>query len=123
MRGRPAATPRTRRHEVPQARALVRDPRALIFDEPTAGLDFAAGVDYLHLVRELIRERKSVVVVTHHVNEIPPEVSRIVLLKRGSIVADGDKRAVLTSDNLTALYDTGIAVIERNGHYVALPDR
>ena len=57
-----------------------------------------------------------------HVNEIPPEVSRIVLLKTGRVLADGAKADVLTGARLSELYDTRVAVLEREGHFVALPD-
>jgi iron complex transport system ATP-binding protein len=55
------------------------------------------------------------------VSEIPPDVSRVVLLSQGEITADGPKQQVLTSERLTALYGTPISVHEIEGHYVALP--
>ena len=59
--------------------------------------------------------------VTHHLNEIPPEVERVVLLKDGKVVADGDKASLLTSDSLSDVYDTSIRVIERDGYFLAYP--
>ena len=102
-------------------RALVHDPGVLFLDEPTSGLDLKACFEYLAIVRRLMGEGKTVVLVTHHIHEIPPEVSRIVLLKEGAIVADGRKHDVLTSARLTALFDTPVNVVHSDGWYQALP--
>ena len=85
-------------------RALIHNPEALVLDEPTSGLDLKSCFQYLNIVRGLIRAGKTIILVTHHLHEIPPEVSRVVLLKAGKIVADGDKQAVLTSERLSRLY-------------------
>lgn len=103
------------------ARALVNKPHTLILDEPTAGLDLAAAFFYLQTVRSLIAGGVSVVLVTHHINEIPPEIGRIVLLKCGRVVGDGEKSQVLTKQSLAALYDTQLKVVESGGYYVVLP--
>ena len=76
-------------------RALVHEPTALVLDEPTSGLDLTATFHYLDLVRANIRKGKTLLLVTHHIHEIPPEVKRVVLLKQGKILQDGEKRAVL----------------------------
>lgn len=103
------------------ARALVHQPDTLILDEPTAGLDFKASFEYLERLRQLAREGRNVIVVTHHLNEIPPEVDRIVLLCEGRIVADGGKHDVLTSAILSDVYDTRIRVAEIDGYFLAYP--
>ena len=59
-------------------RALVHDPGTLILDEPTSGLDLKACFQYLEIVRSLMKAGKTIVLVTHHIHEIPPEVSRAV---------------------------------------------
>jgi len=102
-------------------RALVHEPDTLILDEPTAGLDMAAGFQYLAQIRALARKGRNLVLVTHHLDEIPPEVDRVVLLKAGKIVADGCKQAVLTSERLSDVYETAIRVSEADGHYLAYP--
>ena len=71
-------------------RALVTSPDTLVLDEPTEGLDLTATFQYLASVQDLMALGISVVLVTHHVNEIPPGVERIVLLKDGRIAASGD---------------------------------
>jgi iron complex transport system ATP-binding protein len=103
------------------ARALVHDPAALILDEPTAGLDPEAAFSLLGRIRHLIRQGTTIVLVTHHVNEIPPEVGRMVLLRAGQVVADGPKRELLTAERLSALYGVPVRVVESEGYFVALP--
>jgi iron complex transport system ATP-binding protein len=102
-------------------RALVNQPRALVFDEPTSGLDLAAMFQYLDTMRKLIRGGTTVVLVTHHIHEIPPEIERVVLLKKGRVFRDGEKEAVLTSENLSELFDVSIAVVKQRGFYQAFP--
>jgi len=102
-------------------RALVHDPDTLILDEPTAGLDLAASFDYLALVRKLVAAGKNIVLVTHQLNDIPPDIDRVILLKAGKIVADGAKKDVLTEANLRLAYDTDIRVARVDGNYLAYP--
>lgn len=103
------------------ARALVHRPDTLILDEPTAGLDFAASFDYLRRLRDLADRGSNIVIVTHHLNEIPPEVDRVVLLQGGRIAADGPKKAVLTARQLSDVYETRVRVAEIDGYYLAYP--
>ena len=100
------------------ARALVHDPATLILDEPTSGLDIAASFDYLARIRRLIAGGRSVVLVTHHLNEIPPDIQRVVLLRDGRVVADGPKAHVLTESNLTAAYGVPLSLERVGGCYL-----
>ncbi len=102
-------------------RALVHDPDTLILDEPTAGLDLTASFDYLARIRDLVGKGKNIVVVTHLLNEIPPDIERIVLLREGSIIADGPKEEVLTEENLLTTYGTPIRLARVDGYYLAYP--
>lgn len=102
-------------------RALVHEPKVLVLDEPTSGLDLTATFHYLDLVRAHIRKGKTLLLVTHHIHEIPPEVERVLLLKQGKILQDGDKRTVLTETNLSRLFDCPVALAQANGWYQALP--
>lgn len=102
-------------------RALINEPDTLVLDEPTSGLDLKACFQYLDLVRGLMQTGKTLVLVTHHIHEIPPEITRVVLMKRGEIVADGEKSTVLTDDNLSELFDTPVELLQANGFYQALP--
>ncbi|NIV17525.1 MAG: ATP-binding cassette domain-containing protein [Woeseiaceae bacterium] len=102
-------------------RALVHDPDTLILDEPTEGLDFAASFDYLRRIRELSRSGHNIVIVTHHLDDIPPEINRVIVLRKGRIVADGGKSEVLTGEVLSTAYDTPVRVIEVDGYFLAYP--
>ena len=103
------------------AQTLLHLPRILVVDEPTAGLDLAASFDYLQRIRELSMAGRNIVIVTHHLNEIPPEVDRVVLLREGRIFADGDKDEVLTEVNLSAVYGVPVRVAQIDGFYLAYP--
>lgn len=103
------------------ARALVHRPHTLILDEPTTGLDFAASFDYLARIGKLAAAGRNIIIVTHHLNEIPPEVDRVILLDDGRIAADGPKHAVLTAPLLSEVYQSSIRVTEIDGYYLAYP--
>ena len=102
-------------------RALINDPDVLVLDEPTSGLDVGACFRYLEIIGGLIESGKTVVLVTHHVHEIPPGMSRVILLKEGKVAADGEKGQTLTSENLTGLFDIPVEVVEMKGFYHAMP--
>jgi len=99
------------------ARALVHDPEVLVLDEPTDGLDPQAQWHVLHAVSDIARAGHAVVLVTHHVSDIVPEVARIVMLKDGRILRDGDKRDLLTGAAMSALFDIPASIEERDGWY------
>ncbi len=102
-------------------RALVHKPSTLVLDEPCAGLDFGASGDVMRRIRALAAAGLSLVIVTHHLDEIPPEVERIVLLKDGRILADGEPGDVLTDACLSAAYGTEIRVFRSSDRYFAAP--
>jgi iron complex transport system ATP-binding protein len=101
------------------ARALVNDPRALLLDEPTTGLDLAARQAFLDMLQGLAERHKTLLLVTHHIEEVLPQVERVILLKAGRVFCDGPKAEVLTSANLSALYETAIQVQVQRGQYTA----
>jgi iron complex transport system ATP-binding protein len=102
-------------------RALVTEPHTLVLDEPLNGLDLAAAFDGLRIMTTLMDQSVSLILVTHHVGEIPPGIERIVLLKQGRIIADGPKAETLTEANLSNLYGTSIRLTEANGYFSAVP--
>ncbi|MEM7282047.1 MAG: ATP-binding cassette domain-containing protein, partial [Pseudomonadota bacterium] len=104
------------------ARALVHQPKTLILDEPTAGLDMTGAASYLSAIRDLAAGHHNIVVVTHHIHEIPPEVSRVVLLRNGTVAADGDKESLLTSKVLSELYGVNLRVVQSSGFFLAHPE-
>ncbi len=97
------------------ARALVHQPEVLVLDEPSTALDFAAAIQLTATFRNLLNHGHDLVLVTHHPGEIPPEIARVVLLRDGRIFADGDKKSVLTSANLTKLYQAKLRVTWSKG--------
>jgi iron complex transport system ATP-binding protein len=101
------------------ARALVPDPRALLLDEPTTGLDLMARHRFLTTLRNLARHGKTIILVTHHIEEIFPEISRVVLLQHGRVLLDGAKPEVLTSRHLSAMFEGPVTVKETHGYYTA----
>ncbi|MBM7059724.1 ATP-binding cassette domain-containing protein [Pseudomonas sp. UL073] len=99
------------------ARALVHQPQALILDEPTSGLDMGASLGLLSLLRSFCGAGRAMIITTHHIDEIIPEIDRVVLLSQGQVIADGPKAEILTSARLSALYQTDLQVSEQNGWY------
>jgi iron complex transport system ATP-binding protein len=103
------------------ARALINRPGALVLDEPTAGLDLVARHRFLELLRRIAGQGTTLVLVTHHVEEIVPEIARVVLLQRGHVAAEGPKTAMLQAERLSELFAAPIVVDEVNGYYYARP--
>ena len=99
------------------ARALVHDPRALVLDEPTNSLDVRSTFELRDIIRKIARGGTTIVLVTHHLADIIPEIERVILLKDGRVERDGAKRDVLTTPSLAALYGVPIDVYERNGYF------
>ena len=92
-----------------------------MLDEPTSGLDLQACFQYLGIVRGLMQAGTTVILVTQHIHEIPPEISRVVLLKDGKVISDGEKSAILTSESLSNLFGIPIQLLQVNGFYQAVP--
>jgi iron complex transport system ATP-binding protein len=103
------------------ARALVTAPRALVLDEPTTGLDLVARHDFMERVRQIARDGTTLVLITHHIDEIIPEIERVILLREGRLAAAGAKRSVLTAERLSGLFGSPIAIEENDGYYYARP--
>nr|WP_018015477.1 ATP-binding cassette domain-containing protein [Teredinibacter turnerae] len=103
------------------ARALIHQPEVLVFDEPTSGLDMKSALLLVAHMRALAKTGVTLVLVTHHLNEIIPEISRVVLLNEGRVYADGSTAEVLTSDTLSDLYQMPLDIFQTNGFYQATP--
>lgn len=105
------------------ARALAPEPDALLLDEPTTGLDLAGRRRLAELLRELARGDTTIVLATHHVEEIFPEIGRVMLLREGRIAADGPKPHLLTGERLSPLYDAQVSVTAQpDGYFQARVD-
>ena len=102
------------------ARALAHRPRALLLDEPCAGLDPAARHHFLDMLRGVARGGTTLILVTHHIEEILPEIGRIVMLQSGCLLHDGAKTELLTSGALTDLFGLPIGVSPRGDWYDAV---
>jgi len=101
------------------ARALAPDPKALLLDEPTTGLDLSALRRFLETLSGIASAGKTIILVTHHVEEVLPEIRRTVLLRQGKVFQDGLTADVLTSAHLSALFGEPIEVRHHNGAYAA----
>jgi len=99
------------------ARALVHEPQTLLFDEPGNALDIAGQVELRDTMRELARAGLGILLVTHHVSEIIPEIERVVLLRSGKILADGAKEAVLTDETLSQLFGVSVRLFREDGYF------
>jgi len=99
------------------ARALVHDPQALLFDEPSNALDIAAQVQLRETMRELAQSGLGILLVTHHVAEIIPEIERVVLLRDGHIVGDGPKEEILTAARLSDLFGVRVQIGRQDGYF------
>jgi iron complex transport system ATP-binding protein len=104
------------RRRVLVARALVTRPEALVLDEPTTGLDFVARHRFMESIRRLARDGTTLILVTHHVEEIVPEIKRVILLRAGRVAFAGEPAAALTPERLTSVFGAPMHV-ERSGDY------
>jgi iron complex transport system ATP-binding protein len=98
------------------ARSLVHRPEMLLLDEPSNALDLAAQ----HELREILRRvaaTTGLIMVTHHLADILPEIDRVVMMRAGRIVADGPKRELLTASRLRDLFGVELELTERNGYW------
>ncbi len=109
------------RQRVLVARALMAKPRVLILDEPCAGLDPAAREHFLRFIQRLGARKNSptLVLVTHHVEEIMPVFSHLLVLKSGKVLATGEKSAELNAKNLSSAFDSRVR-LQRTGNRYAL---
>ena len=99
------------------ARALVHDPRALILDEPSIALDLSAQHELRLILRKLAQSGIGIVMVTHHLSDLIPEIERVVLMSRGHILADGPTRKILVEGRLSELFGSPLELSERDGYY------
>ena len=107
------------RQRVLIGRALMAQPRILILDEPCAGLDPAAREHFLQFIQRLgaLKNSPTLVLVTHHVEEIMPMFSHVLILKNGAVLAAGGKSAVMTSENMTRAFSLKMKLGFQLGHY------
>ncbi len=103
------------------ARALVHHPEVLVLDEPTNGLDLKAKHQLLQILRQLAQAGTTLLLVTHQIEAIIPEINHCVLLRQGQIVGEGTCDDLLQDGPLSALFGTPLRVIEAHGYRQVLP--
>jgi iron complex transport system ATP-binding protein len=98
-------------------RALVHGPSALLLDEPSTSLDLFAQHELRETVRKLARSGIGIILVTHHLSDIVPEIDRVILMREGRIAADGPKEGTLTAAALKDLFRVEVELARRDGYY------
>jgi iron complex transport system ATP-binding protein len=104
-------------HRLLIGRALVHDPLALLLDEPSNSLDFRAALELRDILRKLAQAGTGILMVTHHLPDILPEIDRVILLREGRVFADGAKNDLLTTERLTELFGLPVELARRDGYY------
>jgi iron complex transport system ATP-binding protein len=99
------------------ARALVHNPQTLLFDEPSNALDIGAQLQLRGTMRQLAQSGLGILLVTHHVSEIIPEIERVILLREGRILADGPTSSVLTEEHLSELFGVAVRLGRSDGYF------
>ncbi len=105
------------------ARALVRTPEALVLDEPTTGLDVVARYQFMERIRAIASEGVTIILVTQHLDEIFPEIERVVLLHEGRVADDGAKDKVLRGQAIGHAFGAPLIVEQHDGYYDVRPAR
>lgn len=100
-------------------RAIVHRPKILLLDEPSNGLDIAAQWELRHTMRRLAQQGTGILLITHHLSDILPEIDRVVMMQSGRIVADGSKASLLTAERLQRLFGVEVELAVRSGFYHA----
>ena len=98
-------------------RALVHEPEMLLIDEPSNALDLAAQSELRQSLRRLAQHGVGIVLITHHLADILPEIDRVVMMREGRIFADGPKTEVLTEERLQKLFGVAVTMARRDGFY------
>ena len=112
------------RKRVQIARALMTDPELMLLDEPAAGLDLGGREDLVARLGQIAGDvmAPALVLVTHHVEEIPPHFTDVLLLREGSVVAQGPIEITLTADNLSTTFGLPLRLEQRGSRYLAWSD-
>jgi iron complex transport system ATP-binding protein len=100
-------------------RALVSSADMLLLDEPSNALDLSAQRDLRLLLRQLAQQQTGILLITHHIADILPEIDRVLMMRAGRIVADGPKEELLTASRLSELFQTEVQLEQKDGFYHA----
>jgi iron complex transport system ATP-binding protein len=99
------------------ARALIQQPKALLFDEPSNSLDVSAQIELRRTMSKLAQSGISLLLITHHLPDVVPEIARVIFMRDGRIVGDGTKPELLTADRLGSLFGCPVHVTRQDGYY------
>jgi iron complex transport system ATP-binding protein len=99
------------------ARALVHGPQALLLDEPSNSLDVFAHGELLRIMRKLAKSGIALLLVTHHLPDVIPEIERVIFMREGRIAGDGLKNKLLTARSLSSLFGCKVDLRRRDGYY------
>ena len=99
------------------ARALVHQPEMLLLDEPSNALDLAAQRELRQALRRVAQQGTGILMVTHHLADILPEIDRVIMMKEGRIFADGPKGELLTAGKLRELFGVEVTLLEHDGSW------
>lgn len=101
------------------ARALIHNPGTLLLDEPTTSLDLTALHELRAVLRSLAQSGVALLLVTHHLDDVIPEIDRVVLLREGRVLGDGPKQHLLTRERLSSMFAVPVEIAQRDGFYHA----
>jgi len=104
------------------ARALIHDPKALILDEPTNSLDMHALHTFRKTLRNIARSGTGIILITHNLQDIIPEISRVILMRDGKFYCDGPKAEILTEERIGDLFSIPVQIREEQGYYYTVGD-
>jgi iron complex transport system ATP-binding protein len=99
------------------ARALVHEPEMLLLDEPSNALDIAAQRELREALRRVAQQGTGIMMVTHHLGDILPEIDRVIMMREGRITADGSKDELIDAKKLAELFGTDVHVTEKDGYW------
>ena len=99
------------------ARALVHGPGMLLLDEPSNALDLAAQRELREALRLVAQQGTGIVMVTHHLADILPEITRVIMMRSGRIVSDGPRDELITPQKLRDLFGVDVTLTQRNGYW------
>ena len=99
------------------ARALVHEPKALLFDEPSNSLDVSAQIELRRIMSKLAQSGIALLLITHHLPDVVPEIERVIFMRDGRIVGDGRKPELLTAERLGSLFGCSVHVTRQDGYY------
>jgi iron complex transport system ATP-binding protein len=101
------------------ARALIHNPKALILDEPTNSLDLHAQYKFRKILQKISKSGVGIILITQNLQDIIPQISRVILMRNGRFYKDGPKETILTNSNISRLFKVPVRIIKENSYHYA----